>query len=162
MAFKAAKEHSYAVSVTWTGNTGSGTSSYRGYTRAHDVEVRGKPVMPGSSDPEFLGDPARYNPEEMLVASLSSCHMLWYLHLCCVEGIVVEGYQDIAEGVMVEDADGGGRFSQVILQPEITLKAGSDLERATALHAEAQAKCFIANSVNFPIRHEPVFLPAPC
>ena len=160
MAFKAAREHSYAVTVTWTGNTGSGTSSYRGYQRTHEVAVRGKPVVPASSDPEFLGDPARYNPEEMLVASLSSCHMLWYLHLCSVEGIVVEAYEDIAEGVMIEDGDGGGRFSQVILQPEITLKAGSDAARATALHRDAHAKCFVANSVNFPIRHEPVFLTA--
>ena len=159
MAFKAAKEHSYAVTVTWTGNTGSGTSSYRGYQRSHAVAVRGKPTLLASSDPEFHGDPARYNPEEMLVASLSSCHMLWYLHLCCVEGIVVEAYEDIAEGVMVEDADGGGRFSQVVLQPEIKLRAGADLARATALHHDAQSKCFIANSVNFPIRHEPVFLP---
>ena len=86
--------------------------------------------------------------------------MLWYLHLCCVEGIVVEAYEDIAEGVMIEDADGGGRFSQVVLQPEIKLQAGADVVRATALHGEAQAKCFIANSVNFPIRHEPVFLTA--
>ena len=160
MAFKAAKEHSYAVTVTWTGNTGSGTSTYRGYQRSHDIAVRGKPTLPASSDPEFLGDRSRYNPEEMLVASLSSCHMLWYLHLCCVEGIVVEAYEDIAEGVMVEDADGGGRFSQVVLQPEIKLRAGSNLDRATALHGDAQSKCFIANSVNFPIRHEPVFLPA--
>ena len=160
MAFKAAKEHSYAVTVTWTGNTGSGTASYRGYERAHEVAVRGKPTMPASSDPAFLGDPARYNPEEMLVASLSSCHMLWYLHLCCVEGIVVEAYEDIAEGVMVEDGDGGGRFSQVVLQPEIKLQPGADVARATALHHEAQAKCFIANSVNFPVRHEPVFLTA--
>ena len=158
MSFKAEKEHCYAVSVTWTGNTGSGTSSYRGYARTHEVVVRGKPTIAASSDPEFLGEPARYNPEEMLVASLSSCHMLWYLHLCCVEGIVVEAYEDIAEGVMIEEADGGGRFSQVVLQPEIRLAAGSDVARATALHGEAKAKCFIANSINFPIRHEPVFL----
>ncbi len=157
MAFKADTEHSYAVTVTWTGNTGSGTAGYRAYERAHEVAVRGKPTLPGSSDPEFRGDPARYNPEEMLVASVSSCHMLWYLHLCSVEGIVVEAYEDIAEGVMVEDAEGGGRFTEVVLQPEITLAAGSDVGRATALHDDAQAKCFIANSVNFPIRHEPVF-----
>ena len=158
MAFKAAKEHSYAVTVTWTGNTGSGTSAYRGYQRTHEIAVRGKPPLPASSDPAFLGDPARYNPEEMLVASLSSCHMLWYLHLCCVEGIVVEAYEDIAEGVMIEDGDGAGRFSQVVLQPEITLKPGSDVALAKALHGDAHAKCFIANSVNFPIRHEPVFV----
>ena len=161
MSFSNSTEHSYAVTVTWTGNTGAGTASYRGYERTHEVAVRGKPSLPASSDPAFRGDPARYNPEEMLVASLSSCHMLWYLHLCCVEGIVVEAYQDIAEGVMVEDADGGGRFSEVVLQPEIRLAAGADLDRARALHADAKAKCFIANSVNFLVRHEPVFQTAP-
>ncbi|MDT7952130.1 MAG: OsmC family protein [Acetobacteraceae bacterium] len=160
MAFKAAREHSYAVTVTWTGNTGAGTASYRGYKREHEIAARGKPALPGSSDPAFLGDPERYNPEEMLLSAISSCHMLWYLHLCSVEGIVVEAYADIAEGVMVEDPDGGGRFTEVVLQPEITLRAGSDRDRATALHTDAHAKCFIANSVNFPIRHEPVFLEA--
>ncbi len=150
-------DHSYAVTVTWTGNTGSGTASYRGFKRSHDVLVHGKPVIPFSSDPAFRGDAACYNPEEMLVASLSSCHMLWYLHLCCTAGVVVEAYQDIAEGVMVETRDGGGRFTEVVLQPEITLAPGADVERARALHVDAKAKCFIANSVNFPVRHEPIF-----
>ncbi len=157
MAVDATRDHSYSVTVTWTGNAGSGTSTYRGFERSHEVVVHGKPVIPASSDPAFRGDPTRYNPEEMLVASLSSCHMLWYLHLCCTEGIVVQAYQDIAEGVMVEAGDGGGRFTEVVLQPEITLAPGANLGRARALHAEAHAKCFIANSVNFPVRHEPVF-----
>ncbi len=157
MTIDVAKDHSYTVTITWTGNTGQGTAGYREYERAHEVVVHGKPSIPASSDPAFRGDRARYNPEEMLVASLSSCHMLWYLHLCSVEGIVVETYQDVADGVMAEDADGGGRFTEVVLQPEITLAAGADMERARALHAEAQAKCFIANSVNFTVRHEPVF-----
>ncbi len=157
MTIGAAKDHSYTVTITWTGNTGQGTAGYRDYERTHEVIVHGKPGIPASSDPAFRGDRARYNPEEMLVASLSSCHMLWYLHLCSVEGIVVLAYQDVAEGVMAEDADGGGRFTEVVLQPEITLAAGADVSRARALHADAQAKCFIANSVNFPVRHEPVF-----
>lgn len=157
MTIGAAKDHSYTVTVTWTGNTGQGTSGYRLYERAHEVVVHGKPGIPASADPAFRGDKARYNPEEMLVASLSSCHMLWYLHLCSIEGIVIEAYQDVAEGVMVEQADGGGRFTEVVLQPEITLAAGADVERARALHREANDKCFIANSVNFAIRHEPVF-----
>jgi organic hydroperoxide reductase OsmC/OhrA len=152
------KDHSYTVTVTWTGNTGAGTANYRGYERSHEVIVRGKPGIPASSDPAFRGDPARYNPEEMLVAALSCCHMLWYLHLCSTEGIVVEAYQDIAEGVMIEDALGGGRFTEVVLQPEIKLAAGADLSRARALHEDAHRKCFIANSVNFPVRHEPAFL----
>ena len=157
MSIGTTKEHSYAVTVTWTGNTGAGTATYRGYERRHEVTVDGKPGIPASSDPAFRGDPARYNPEEMLVASLSSCHMLWYLHLCSVEGIVVQAYQDIAEGVMAEEESGSGHFTEVVLQPEITLAPGADLERARALHADAHEMCFIANSVNFPVRHEPVF-----
>ena len=161
MSIEAPRDHAYTVTVTWTGNTGEGTTAYRGYERAHDIEIMGKPAIRGSSDPAFRGDPSRYNPEEMLVASLSSCHMLWYLHLCSSEGIAVQAYQDVAEGIMIEDAGGGGRFTEVVLQPEITLPAGTDLEKARALHVGAHARCFIANSVNFPVRHEPVFLTAP-
>ena len=157
MTIGSAKDHSYTVTITWTGNTGQGTTGYRNYERAHEVLVQGKPMIPASADPAFRGDKARYNPEEMLVASLSSCHMLWYLHLCSVEGIVIEAYQDVAEGVMIEDEDGGGRFTEVVLQPEITLAAGADVDRARALHHEAHVKCFVANSVNFAVRHEPVF-----
>ena len=160
MGIEAPRDHAYTVTVTWTGNTGQGTAAYQAYQRAHDIEIPGKPPIPGSSDPAFRGDPARYNPEEMLVASLSSCHMLWYLHLCSAEGIAVQGYQDVAEGVMIEDADGGGRFTEVVLQPEITVPAGTDLEQARALHEGAHRRCFIANSVNFPVRCEPVFLTA--
>ncbi|HYZ63267.1 MAG TPA: OsmC family protein [Acetobacteraceae bacterium] len=160
MSIDRTKDHTYTVTVTWTGNTGQGTASYRAYERAHEVVVHGKPVIGGSSDPAFRGDRTRYNPEEMLVASLSTCHMLWYLHLCSTEGIAVQAYQDIAEGVMLEQEDGSGRFREVVLQPEITVPAGTDLARARALHEEANRKCFIANSVNFPIRHEPVFVEA--
>jgi organic hydroperoxide reductase OsmC/OhrA len=158
MGIEAPKDHAYSVTVTWTGNNGTGTSGYRDYERAHDIHILGKPVIHGSADPAFRGDPARYNPEEMLVASLSTCHMLWYLHLCSAEGIVVQAYQDVAEGVMIEDVDGGGRFKEVVLQPEITLAPGADKALAASLHEAAHARCFIANSVNFPVRCEPVFL----
>ncbi len=157
MALDTNRDHAYVVTVNWTGNRGAGTSGYRGYARAHDIAAPGKPSIPASSDPAFQGDRTRYNPEELLVASLSSCHMLWYLHLCSAEGILVQAYEDIAEGVMTERPDGGGAFVEVVLAPEITLSPGSNLERARALHADAHRKCFIANSVNFPIRHEPVF-----
>ena len=150
------KDHAYAVTITWTGDKGTGTSAYRAYARQHEVTALGKPAIPASSDPAFRGDPARYNPEELLVASLSSCHMLWYLHLCSVNGVVVTAYEDCAEGFMHEQPGGEGRFTEVVLQPEIVLAPGSDVERARALHEEANAKCFIANSVNFPVRHEPV------
>ncbi|MGP8248318.1 MAG: OsmC family protein [Bryobacteraceae bacterium] len=150
------KTHRYTVTVTWTGNTGAGTSDYRSYERRHEISagVR-KPAIPGSSDPAFRGDPARWNPEELLVASVSACHKLWYLHLCADAGVVVVNYIDRAEGVMQEDADGSGRFERVVLRPEVTVAPGSDLSKARDLHALAHAKCFIANSVNFPVRHEP-------
>ncbi len=145
------REHHYQVTVDWTGNLGTGTSDYRKYSRAHEIAVGGKPAIPASSDPAFRGDPARWNPEDLLVASLSACHMLWYLHLCAVAGIVVTGYRDAAGGVMAEGGDGGGRFTRVTLRPAILVKPGTDLEQARALHRQAHEKCFIANSVNFPV-----------
>lgn len=150
------KTHHYAVSVKWTGNTGTGTSGYRNYERRHEISAETpKPPIPGSSDPAFRGDPARWNPEELLVAALSACHKLWYLHLCADAGIVVTAYVDHAEGFMEETADGSGRFQRVILRPKVTLLPGSDLAKAQELHRTAHAKCFIANSVNFPVEHEP-------
>jgi organic hydroperoxide reductase OsmC/OhrA len=149
------KEHRYAVTVAWTGNEGSGTSGYRAYRRDHEISAGEKPTIPGSSDPAFRGDPARWNPEELLVASLSACHKLWYLHLCAEAGIAVLAYEDRAEGVMVQDPDGGGRFSGVTLRPEATVAAGADAARALDLHRAAHALCFIANSVNFPVGIEP-------
>jgi len=150
------KDHAYTVTITWTGSRGTGTSAYRAYDRRHEITAVHKPAIPASSDPAFLGDGKRWNPEDLLVASLSSCHMLWYLHLCAVNGVAVTSYEDCAEGVMQEQPGGEGRFTEVVLQPEIVLAPGSDVDRAHALHAEAHARCFIANSVNFPVRHEPV------
>lgn len=150
------KTHQYELSVTWTGNTGSGTSSYRAYERAHEVRVDGKPPIEGSADPGFRGDPARWNPEELLVASLAQCHMLWYLHLCAVEKIVVTAYVDSPLGTMVETPGGGGRFEEVVLRPRVTLADPGQAGRAAELHHRAHELCFIANSVNFPVRHEPV------
>jgi len=148
------KQHHYEVRTSWTGNRGSGTSSYRAYGRDHEILAAGKPVLPGSSDPAFRGDPSRYNPEELLVASLSACHMLSYLHLCAVNGVVVIGYEDSASGVMEERADGSGALTEVMLRPRVTISAESDAAKSLALHDEAHRLCFIANSVNFPVRHE--------
>jgi organic hydroperoxide reductase OsmC/OhrA len=149
--------HSYTVTVTWTGNTGTGTSGYREYQRSHEISASGKAAIAGSSDPAFRGDRTRWNPEELLVASLSTCHQLWYLHLCADAGIVVEAYEDEAAGVMEESSDGGGQFVEVILRPKVSLAPGSDRAKAHALHHEAHAKCFIARSVNFPVKCEPIF-----
>jgi organic hydroperoxide reductase OsmC/OhrA len=149
----AGRTHTYRVDVEWTGNDGEGTKRYAGYRRDHLIRAEGNPDIPGSSDPNFRGDPARWNPEELCVASLSACHKLWVLHLCSVAGLVVESYLDRAEGVMEETADGSGRFTHVTLRPEIALSAG-DASRLDAIHHEAHEKCFIANSVNFPVTVE--------
>lgn len=148
------ERHEYKVQVAWSGNDGDGTRSYSGYRRDHTISTAGKPVLPGSSDPAFRGDASRYNPEELLVASLSACHMLWYLHLCAQAGIVVTGYRDDALGVMAVNPDGSGAFSGVTLRPRVILAPHSDPVRAQSLHAEAHHFCFIAASVNFPVHIE--------
>src|SRR3984957_5025823 len=152
-----ARRHQYEVTVTWTGNSGTGTSGYRNYERAHEISALWKSTVAGSSDPTFRGDRTRWNPEELLVASLSACHKLWYLHLCAEAGVVVENYADEAVGVMEESADGGGQFIEVILRPRVELASGSDQAKAHSLHHDAHAKCFIARSVNFPVKCKPIF-----
>jgi organic hydroperoxide reductase OsmC/OhrA len=151
------KTHKYETTVRWTGNLGTGTSGYKDFGRNHEISAPGKPVIPASSDPAFRGDATRYNPEDLLVASLSTCHMLWYLHLCAVNKVVVLDYEDHASGTMEEAADGGGRFLEVTLRPQITITRESDLETAQRLHHDAHEKCYVANSVNFPVGCEPVF-----
>lgn len=149
------KTHHYISTTAWTGNTGAGTSDYRAFSRDHRIIIPGKADLLGSSDPAFLGDPSRHNPEELLLASLSSCHMLWYLHLCATNGIVVTAYTDEAKGQMVEEADGSGHFTSVILHPVVTITDASKAELANALHHKANKMCFIANSCNFPVTHIP-------
>jgi organic hydroperoxide reductase OsmC/OhrA len=141
--------------MRWTGNTGNGTRDYKSYERAHEYSVEGKPVIPGSADPAFRGDATRYNPEELLVMSISSCHLLWYLHLCATHKIVVTDYVDEAVGTLLEVKETGGHFTEVVLRPAVTLAAGSDVAVAESLHDKAHHLCFVANSVNFPVRCEP-------
>ncbi|NBB81786.1 MAG: OsmC family peroxiredoxin [Alphaproteobacteria bacterium] len=149
------REHRYAVQVRWTGNRGAGTADYRAYERSHEITAVGKPALTGSADAAFLGDAAHWNPEDMLVAALSACHMLWYLHLCADAGVVVTRYHDRAEGLMEQGKGGGGRFVRVVLRPEVEIAVGSDVDKARALHEPAHEKCFIAASMNFPVAHEP-------
>jgi len=149
------KQHNYAVRIDWTGNDGSGTANYRSYRRDHTIAAGGKPPIPGSSDPAFRGDPNRYNPEELLVASLSACHMLWYLHLCAVNGVSVLEYSDAASGIMRENADGSGEFIRVVLKPVVKIAEGGSREKARELHDQAHHLCFIARSVNFPVELAP-------
>jgi organic hydroperoxide reductase OsmC/OhrA len=147
-------QHHYRVDVEWTGNHGTGTQTYQGYGREHEIRVAGKPVLAGSSDPVFRGDSTKHNPEDMLVAALSTCHMLSYLHVAATAGIVVTAYTDTAEGTMETDAH-GGHFVEVVLRPQVTISAASDAAKAEVAHEAAHHGCFIANSVNFPVRCEP-------
>ena len=146
--------HKYKVNVGWTGNLGSGTLDYRAYSRDHVIGVEGKEEIEASSDPKFRGDDSRINPEELFVASVSSCHMLWYLHLASVNGITVLEYEDDAKGAMEENTDGSGQFKSITLRPRIIIAQADKLERARALHAEAGQKCFIANSINVVVTYE--------
>ncbi|WP_336206615.1 OsmC family protein [Nonomuraea sp. LPB2021202275-12-8] len=149
-----ARLHTYPTTVTWTGNRGTGTSGYRDYARDHDLTADGPAAIAGSSDPAFRGDPARWNPEQLLVGSLSQCHMLWYLHLCAEAGVVITAYADHAVGTMAETS-GGGHFTEVVLRPQVTVESPDMVDAATRLHTDAHKACFIASSVNFPVRHEP-------
>jgi organic hydroperoxide reductase OsmC/OhrA len=151
------KDHHYKATINWTGNKGEGTKDYLAYERSHVIHIEGKPGIPGSSDPSFRGDKSRYSPEDLLLASVSACHMLWYLHLCSVAGVIVVDYEDKAEGTMVETSDGGGYFTEVILKPQITLKEAAMQAKADEIHHEANKLCFIANSVKFPVLHQATY-----
>ncbi|NEX47699.1 OsmC family protein [Pseudotabrizicola algicola] len=148
-------EHAYTSRIVWTGNTGEGTRSYRGYARSWDIAVPGKPVVSCSNDPLLGGDPGKMNPEDLLLSALSACHMLWYLHFAADAGVVVIAYEDSPLGIGEVEPGGAGRFVSVQLRPRITLAAGSDLTLAEALHARISAVCFIARSVAFPVSHAP-------
>ena len=149
-----AHSHAYLAHLDWTGNKGVGTVRYDGYGRDFHLSVDGKQGIDGSADPAFRGDATKHNPEDMLVTALSTCHMLSYLHMATVAGVVVTAYADAAEGTMATEGD-GGRFVEVVLRPTVTITAASDPAKAEAAHEAAHHACFIANSVNFPVRCEP-------
>lgn len=149
-------QHNYHLTVKWTGNTGTGTSNYKEFERSHTIIIENKLEILGSSDPAFRGDKTKHNPEDLLLASISACHMLWYLHLCAVAGIIVTDYIDHATGIMVETSHGGGKFTEATLNPIVTIKDISMTEKANELHKKANALCFVANSLNFPVYHKPI------
>jgi len=152
------KQHYYKSTIKWTGNKGSGTDNYRNYERSHQIIIENKSDILGSSDTVFRGDKTKHNPEELLVSSLSSCHMLWYLHLCSEAGVIVSDYIDNATGTMVESSNGGGQFSEVTLNPIVTVIEKSMVDKANELHKKANELCFIANSVNFKVKHNPTII----
>jgi organic hydroperoxide reductase OsmC/OhrA len=149
------KTHSYDVRVAWTGNTGAGTAGYAGYRRDTVTTAGAKGPLLGSSDPNFRGDPDRWNPEDLLLTSLSQCHLLWYLDLVARAGVVVTDYVDDPTATMVLNADGSGQFQRVVLRPSVTITEAADRPRALELHSRAHDMCFIARSVNFPVDCEP-------
>lgn len=148
------KKHYYKVDIKWTGNSGKGTSNYTAYERSHTISIEGKAIIHGSSDPAFRGDKTKHNPEELFIASLSTCHMFWYLHLCSEAGVIVIDYIDNATGTMQETKDGGGYFTDVTLYPTVVVSDISMIEKANQLHQNANKLCYIANSCNFPIHHK--------
>lgn len=150
------KKHSYSTSIIWTGNSGSGTKGYNSYKRDHIIKANGKPEIAGSSDPSFMGDSSKYNPEELFLASLSACHMLWYLHLCSNHHITVVYYSDEAEATLIEEKDGSGKFDSVTLHPVVTITQSKQIDTARAIHNEANRMCFIANSCAVSVLHKPI------
>lgn len=150
------KEHCYKTSIRWTGNTGEGTRTYRSYERSYTISIPQKPDLLASSDPAFRGDLEKHNPEDLFLSSLSGCHMLWYLHLCAVNRIVVVAYSDQAKGIMEERENSSGFFREVTLNPVVKVTKPSMVKKAIELHCEANRLCFIANSVNFPVHHQPL------
>jgi organic hydroperoxide reductase OsmC/OhrA len=155
------KEHAYTSQIRWTGNQGSGTSSYRAYTRSWDIVTAGKPTIHCSNDPNLGGDPSLPNPEDLLLSALSACHMLWYLHLASRAGIVVTAYDDEPLGIGRSDADGSGSFVRAVLRPTIEVLPGTDIAAADAIHHRIHEHCFIARSVRFPVSCEARYSEAP-
>ncbi len=148
--------HNYNLTINWTGNNGSGTSGYTAYERSHLLTIKGKPELLCSSDTPFRGDASKHNPEDFFLASLSSCHMLWFLHLCSDAGVIVTEYTDNAHGVLTLGEGGKGKFTEVTLNPVVVVSNSDMIEKANALHDKANEFCFIANSCNFPVHHRPV------
>jgi len=149
------KQHHYNATIVWTGNNGTGTDNYKSYERSHKIIIENKSDILCSSDPAFRGDKTKHNPEELLLSVVSSCHMLWYLHLCSEAGVVVLDYTDSATGIMDESSNGNGRFTKVTLYPVVTVTENTMVDKANELHKKANELCFIANSVNFPVTHHP-------
>src|SRR5689334_17340950 len=148
------RKHSYGLRLRWTGNRGGGTVDYRSYGRDHEVAAEGPPPLLGSADPAFRGDRARWNPEQLLPAAAARCRLLSYLHAAATHGVVVTDYVDTPSGVMEEDGRGGGRFTEIVLHPVVTVAAADQVETAERLHEDANRMCFIAASLAVPVRHD--------
>jgi organic hydroperoxide reductase OsmC/OhrA len=149
-------QQNYSATIKWTGNNGTGTDHYKNYERSHQISIDNKVAISCSADPAFRGDKTKHNPEDLLVSSISACHMLFYLHLCAEAGVVVTAYTDNVTGIMIETPNGGGHFTEVTLNPTVTVTNESMIDKANELHKKANELCFIANSMNFPVKHDPL------
>jgi len=149
-------EHHYELTAVWKGNKGTGTSSVKAYDRSHTISITGKPELHLTTDNPAVGDKSKLNPEDLLVTAVSSCHMLSYLYVCALEGIVVTDYVDHAKGVMLDFGDSGGHFKEVVLYPDVTVEKSEMIERALELHHKAHEICYIARSVNFEVKCKPI------
>lgn len=150
------KEHRYNLTAIWRGNKGTGTSGLRDYDRSHTVSILNKPQLHLTTDNPAVGDKTKLNPEDLLVTAVSSCHMLSYLYVCALEGVIVTDYVDNATGLMLEHASGGGQFKEVVLNPVIKVAKTTMIKKAIELHHKAHEICYIANSVNFEVKCNPV------
>ena len=149
------KIHDYMANIIWTGNLGTGTSGYKDYARSYDISATGKPIILGSADPAFRGEALKWNPEDLLLSTIASCHMLWYLHFCADNHIIVEDYRDAITGKLEVDEKGLGKFIEATLNPVVRIKNSEQIDLAMSLHQEAHKFCFIANSLNFNVSINP-------
>lgn len=150
MTFK----HTFKAEANWTSKKDITDSSKRFYNKSHQVKIEGKPILDVSAAKAFKGDPELYNPEDLLLSSLVSCHMMSYLYVCSQNGIEVLEYSDNAEAALEVNPDGSGRFVEVKLFPKVKISNPDQIELALNLHFKANQLCFIANSCNFPVLHE--------
>ncbi|PXY45043.1 OsmC family protein [Flavobacterium hydrophilum] len=150
MTFK----HIFKAAINWNSKQNQEQSERKFYSKSHKILIEGKPVLNVSAAKAFKGDPELYNPEDLLLSSLVSCHMMSYLYVCSQNGIEVLEYSDHAEAILEVASDGSGRFTEVRLHPNVVIANADKVQEALDLHTKANQLCFIANSCNFPVLHQ--------
>lgn len=148
-------QHSFKAHLSWQKHPQAGDINLRRQLKNHTVQIEGKETLHLSAAKAFKGDSNLLNPEDLLLSSLMSCHMLSYLYVCGQHQIEVVNYEDSAEAFLEVYEDGSGKIVKVILNPIVGLKDASQAEIAMSLHGEARKLCFIANSCNFEMVHQP-------
>lgn len=139
--------------MSWDGASRHGLEFRDRTKRRHTISHPEKPDIDGSAAPAFHGETTRWNPEELLLAALSQCHMLTFFYLAHEEGLEVVDYEDTPEATLRTHADGSGEMTEAILKPRVTVRGGWE-GSLDDMHHRAHELCFIARSVNFPVTHE--------